>query len=278
MAHIYKPEEHWDNADIGFPSALAIGDSWFWYVNNNILGTLVRHPALNDDHRNVQLVGYNGARLRDYVDEGKYADTVAHFLRTGFVEGFSEFYISGAGNDAVDYGLALREDCSLATSAAACIDEPGMDEMLQRLRRSLGLLLDDIRFAKRNSPVPPPIFLNGYDYPIPDGRGFGFGLIHSGPWLAPAMNVHGVASDPQLRADIARILIDRLNDGVLAPLARTTPGVIHIDSRGTLPRDGSYKDYWANELHPTDLGFRMLFEKAWLPRLFEHGIATRAQP
>ena len=33
MPHVYKPEER---REIGnFPAALAIGDSWFWYVNNN---------------------------------------------------------------------------------------------------------------------------------------------------------------------------------------------------------------------------------------------------
>ena len=123
MAHIYRPEERWDNADIGYPSALAIGDSWFWYVNNNILGTMINHRALSDDHRNVQLVGYNGARLKDYVGEGKYADTVEHFLRPGFVEVFSEFYISGAGNDAVDVDLALRDHCPPGTDAEAWIDD-----------------------------------------------------------------------------------------------------------------------------------------------------------
>ena len=125
---------------------------------------------------------------------------------------------------------------------------------------------------------PPPIFVHGYDYPIPDGRGFEFGLIHAGPWLAPAMDERGVPPDMALRGQIARILIDRLNDDLLAPLAAATPGVVYIDSRGILPRDGTYRDYWANEMHPTNLGFRRLFEEAWLPRLFEHGIALRPSP
>jgi hypothetical protein len=278
MAHIYKPEERWDNADIGYPSALAIGDSWFWYVNNNILGTMINHRALSDDHRNIQLVGYNGARLKDYVGEGKYADTVEHFLRPGFVDVFSEFYISGAGNDAVAVDLALHDHCPPGTNADAWIDDRGMDDMLFRLRQSLTRLIAGIRFAKRDSASPPPIFVHGYDYPIPDGRGFEFGLIHAGPWLAPAMDERGVPPDMALRGQIARILIDRLNDDLLAPLAAATPGVVYIDSRGILPRDGTYRDYWANEMHPTNLGFRRLFEQAWLPRLFEHGIALRPSP
>jgi hypothetical protein len=278
MAHIYKPEERWDNADIGYPSALAIGDSWFWYVNNNILGTMINHPALSGDHRNVQLVGYNGARLRDYVGDGKYADTVEHFLRPGFVEVFSEFYISGAGNDAVDVDLALLDHRPPGTDAHGWIDAAGFDAMLFRLRQALTRLIASIRVAKHNSPTLAPIFVHGYDYPIPDGRGFEFGLIHAGPWLAPAMDRHGVPPDMALRDAIARLLIDRLNDDLLAPLAAVTPGVVYIDSRGILPRDHTYRDYWSNEMHPTNLGFRRIFEHAWLPHLFEHGIALRPFP
>lgn len=277
MPHIYKPEERWDNADIGFPSALAVGDSWFWYVNNNILGTLINHPALNNDHRNIQLVGYNGARLKDYVGAGKYADTVNYFLRPDFARSFSEFYISGAGNDAVDYGLALRDNCRGIADAATCIDDGHMETMLSALRQWLNQLIAGIRAATVGRPTQPPIFVHGYDYPIPDNRGFEFGLIHSGPWLAPAMDQHGVDQDMALRTSIAKILIDRLNDEVLAPLAQATPGVVYIDSRGVLPRD-FYRDYWANELHPTNYGFQRIFEQAWLPKLFEHGIAVRATP
>jgi hypothetical protein len=276
MPHIYKPEEQWDTA-IGFPAALAIGDSWFWYVNDNLLGTMVNHPALSNDYRNLQLVGYNGARLKDYVGTGKYAETVDYFLRPDFARSFAAFYISGAGNDAVDYGLALRDDCRGIEEATACIDDGHMSAMLSALRQSLGQLIAGIRSATAGRQTAPPIFLNGYDYPIPDNRGFDLGLIHAGPWLAPAMDRHGVAPDMALRLDIARIMIDRLNQDVLAPLAAATPGVVHIDSRGILPRQ-SYRDYWANELHPTNYGFKCVFEQAWLPKLFEHGLAKRATP
>jgi hypothetical protein len=50
------------------------------------------------------------------------------------------------------------------------------------------------------------------------------------------------------------------------------------DSHGILPRDGTYRDDRSNELHPTNLGFRRIVEQAWLPRLFEHGIALRPSP
>lgn len=272
MQHIYKPEEHWD-PETGFPAALAIGDSWFWYLNNSMLGTLVRHPDLSADHSNVQLVGYNGARLQDYVGDGRFADTVAHFLQPPYAETFSEFYLSGAGNDAVDVRLALHSDCSGARTAAACIDDVRMDELLGDLAAALDLLVAAIRAGTRGTVLPRPIFIHGYDYPVPDGRGFGFGLIRSGPWLAPAMDACRVPADMALRRDIARTLIDRLNDDVFAPLHDPDGHVIHIDSRGILANGGGYTDDWANEMHPTNRGFARLFETAWLPALRRYGIA-----
>jgi hypothetical protein len=92
------------------------------------------------------------------------------------------------------------------------------------------------------------------------------------------LDKRGVPRDMALRSEIARNLIDRLNDDLLAPLADATPGVVYIDSRGILPRDGTYRDYWANEMHPTNLGFRRIFEQAWLPYLFDYGIALRPSP
>ncbi|WBS00996.1 hypothetical protein OU994_22190 [Pseudoduganella sp. SL102] len=272
MQHIYKPEEHW-NTETGFPAALAIGDSWFWYLNDSMLGTLVRHPDMSVDHSNVQLVGYNGARLQDYVGDGRFADTVAHFLQPPYAETFSEFYISGAGNDAVDVRLALHPDCSGARSAADCIDDVRMDELLGDLAAALDLLVAAIRAGTRATVLPRPIFIHGYDYPVPDGRGFGFGLIRSGPWLAPAMDRCRVPADMALRRDIARELIDRLNDDVFAPLHDPDGHVIHIDSRGILQNSGSYTDDWSNEMHPTNRGFERLFETAWLPALRRYGIA-----
>lgn len=272
MPHIYKPEEHWSTTT-GFPAALAIGDSWFWYLNNSMLGTLVRHPDLYADHSNVQLVGYNGARLQDYVGDGRFADTVAHFLQPPYAETFSEFYISGAGNDALDVRLALHADCSGARTAAECIDAARMDDLLADLATALDQLIAAIRAGTRGTVLPRPIFIHGYDYVVPDGRGFGFGLIRSGPWLAPAMDDNRVPADMALRADITRILVDRMNDDVFAPLHAPEADVIHIDSRGILGRSGGYTDDWANEMHPTNLGFARIFEGAWLPALRRYGIA-----
>lgn len=93
-----------------------------------------------------------------------------------------------------------------------------------------------------------------------------------------AMDSRGAPPVMGLRRDIARLLVDRLNDDLIAPLAAATPGVVHINSRGILPRDGNHRDDGSHELHPTNLRFRHVVEQAWLPRLFEHGVALRPAP
>ena len=44
---------------------------------------------------------------------------------------------------------------------------------------------------------------------------------------------------------------------MLKSLESKFPGkVFHIDARNTLKDTTSYRDEWANELHPTDAGFQ----------------------
>lgn len=272
MGKVYTPGEPDEPGQ--FCSALAIGDSWFWYPNQSIIQTLVNHKRTSMDHANVRLLGFNGAELQEYVGAGKYAKDVAHGLSPNFNQGFSEFYISGAGNDAVAYDLALKADCSTYTTAQDCIDPHGMDELLRKISEALGGLIHNIRWAYRNDTKTRPIFLQGYDYPTPDGRGFKLGPIKSGAWLAPAMNRCKVNQDMALRFEITRILIDRLNVEAFAPFDSPKNEIVHIDSRGTLSHNASdYKNDWANELHPTSNGFKKIFDKHWLPELLHYGIA-----
>lgn len=270
MRKVYTPTEPEEPGS--FCSGLAIGDSWFWYPNQNILQTLVKHPKISEDHSNIRLVGYLGAELQDYVGAGKYAKTIAHWLSPNFNDGFLEFYISGAGNDAVAYELALKEDCAKRSTPEECIDPEGMDDLLRKISSALGALIHNIRWAYRNDNVERPIFIHGYDYPTPDGRGFSVGPIHSGPWLGSAMTSRKVAPDLSLRYGITKILIDRLNEEVFKPFELPTNEIFHIDSRQTLAGfPAAYKADWANELHPTSAGFKKIFEECWLPKLRNHG-------
>jgi hypothetical protein len=275
MGKVYYPEDP-ANADVNaYPSALAIGDSWFWYPKRNIIEVLTDHPRVSADHANVRILGFNGAELSQYVGTGKYAKEVQRWLSPVWGSGFSEFYISGAGNDAVDYHLAIRKQKVASTDPVDYIDPQGMDSLLRMVSESMGALIHNIRWAYKDDQKTRPIFIHGYDHPIPDGRAFTLaGLDVTGPWLANTMNDYGVPPNLALRYGITKILIDRLNDQVLKPFSTDDNEVYYIDSRGTLTDfTGDYKADWDNELHPTPDGFLKIFEKCWLPVLIDQGIA-----
>jgi len=109
--------------------------------------------------------------------------------------------------------------------------------------------------------APAPILVHGYDYPVPDGRGFlgGWGPL-PGPWLEPGFRAKGY---DDLRKRIAMMvdIIDRFNT-MLKGVAAIFPHVYYVNLRETLSNDpASYKAWWANELHPTEPGFRRVAEK-----------------
>jgi hypothetical protein len=104
-----------------------------------------------------------------------------------------------------------------------------------------------------------PTFIHGYDYGVPDGRGFGGGFLGGfgplpGPWLAPSYERKGIepmGEGRRLTAD----LLDRYNEMLRGLTER--PGFEHVryvDLRRTL-QSRDHTDDWANELHPTRDGF-----------------------
>src|ERR1044072_6281213 len=96
-----------------------------------------------------------------------------------------------------------------------------------------------------------PIITHGYDYPVPDGRGFLGGWWKlPGPWLEPGFRRKG-HDDLGKNTVLIGQLIDQFN--VMLATVSSLPqfGHVHyLDLRNTLKRDGNYKKYWANELHP----------------------------
>jgi len=273
---IYAPGQTWNPGE--YASILAIGDSWFWYPNNNLLQAIAGHPQLKDPYRNIQLLGFNGAKVSEYVDRnnarGKYARAFRRELNPKNSQYYVAVLISGGGNDAVDYGLALRSDCSGLTRAEDCIDSEGMDQLLKDISGALGLLIHDVLWEFERQRRAVDILLHGYDYPVPDGRGFDALMFKlAGPWLASAMDAVGVAGDAVLRRKICRILIDRVNE-TFARFARPAGGVYCIDCRGVLRSDARYRDDWANELHPTIEGFDKIVDQRWIPQLRKLGYAS----
>lgn len=269
---IYAPGQPWNPTE--FAAILAIGDSWFWYPNNNLLTAIANHPKLLDPFRNIQMLGYVGAKLDDLVF-GKYADEFKREMSPLNSQYYSAVFVSGAGNDAVDYGLCLQADCRPFDTAEKCISPDGMDSFLKEMSRAITTLLHDVSWNIAQQKRQVDVFIHGYDYPVPDGRGFA-GTTIIGPWLKPAMDKAGVQNNDGLRQDICRILIDQLNTMLTNFDKQTLPGcrMHYIDSRGTLRTGEQYQTDWANEMHPTPTGFNTIVDHKWIPVLAALGYAT----
>ena len=263
-----------------FPTILAAGDSWFWYPkNNNLLEALARNGKLKSYYANMVRIGKNGETLANFVDvdgrPGKYSNELNYLLKPLILDGFTVFMVSGAGNDAIDYSLALKSDCTGIIDPAGCFDDDGMHGLLKNISQSIGLLLHEVISAFQRINQQPCIFLHGYDYPVPDGRGFAPlpGITTTGPWLSTAMNNCKVSVDLNFRKAIAKILIDK-HASVFQQYQNSTSKIYFIDSRGTLRTDDNYKKDWDNELHPTNSGFNQIVEKKWIPQFQALGFAN----
>ncbi|MFZ6760337.1 hypothetical protein ACO0K9_24300 [Undibacterium sp. Ji50W] len=270
--HVYQKSDKWIEGE--YPAILAIGDSWFWYPGNNILQALIRNKSLRTDYSNIQAVGNNGALLQEYVGAGKYAAAVERNLTPDARKYYNVFMISGAGNDAVDYKLALKADCSGITDPKTCLDPVGIDDFLRKVSTAMGGLVHEIRWAYKDAAKQVrPIFIHGYDYPTPDGRGFDIlDIPIVGPWLKPALDAAKVKNDAAFRLAVVHELIARLN-AVFKTFDDWPNNVVYIDSLGTLSSGADYRKDWANELHPTSSGFDKIVAQRWMPILKQWGIA-----
>jgi len=232
---------------------IAEGDSWFDYPGHDIL------KLLEDDHAfDVRSVAHRGDRVEDMAhSQGQFEDfarLLEKLLRDGKVP--KAILLSGGGND-----IAGDEFALLLNHAASALP-PVNDDIVRgvvdvRLRAAYARIISGITtVAQGLIGRVIPILTHGYARAVPDGRGFlgGFGPF-PGPWLEPGFRKKGYR-DLQSNKAVMAGLIDRFNAMVSSISA--TPQFRHVqyvDLRRLLRNDASYKQDWANELHPTKAGF-----------------------
>jgi hypothetical protein len=247
----------WDESELDreavFPTVLAVGDSWFWYPRNNLAIPL--HRILNRAQNHVMLVrGHSGAEAIDY-QEGPIRAQVERDLDKpkGYGRTISAVFLSGGGNDFAgrdDLPQILLDDCSRAASAEACLRRGQPRRLFNTVRDALLSVVD---LVQRKIPGTP-VFVHGYDYAVPTGKGF-LGL---GQWLKFPMDQANVKD--ALQQSLVNLLIDGFRSALEEAQAQA-PTLQLVDERGTLkPED------WANELHPTPSGFNRV-AKRWTPAL-----------
>ncbi|HMH12454.1 MAG TPA: hypothetical protein VK578_05050 [Edaphobacter sp.] len=243
---------------------VAAGDSWFDYpfpFDDDIL------VQLHDLHGyNIESSARHGDRIENMPYSGGQLDKFRRCVDKLHDQGVipKAALLSGGGND-----FAGREFGMLLNTADSTIKGWNLEILTglvtERLSNAYHVFILAInQIAQEILGKTIPILIHGYDYPVPDGRGFLGGGIFPGPWLKPGFD-EKLFTDLPSTTDMMRTIIDQFN-AMLSTLPNDpTLGEIHyIDLRGTLSSivvDEAYKDDWNNELHPTQKGFIEVAQK-----------------
>lgn len=228
---------------------LAEGDSWFHYPGTDIIDSLRRKHGYDVEHvaragDTVESMTYTVRQRRDFVE------ALDRLVRSGREP--RAILLSGGGNDIAgdEFHMLLEHARSPAPGLNADVVRGIIHVRIQNAYLTLLAAITDDCLARLGHTVP--ILVHGYDYPIPDGRGFCFGPF-PGPWLKPGFDRKGYPDRPiDPKRNMMKALIDEFNR-MIAGLARTS-GLAHVryvNLRDTLPN----ASWWANELHPTRAGF-----------------------
>jgi hypothetical protein len=237
---------------------VAEGDSWFDYPFFDVLEELEEGFGYA-----VESVAHKGDTVEEMAYDPNQLDKTARELeklgRDGKVP--RAILLSGGGNDIAgdEFPVLLNHKLSSLPPLNERVVAGLIDDRLRAAIIELASAVTHLCQQSLNAAVP--IVFHGYDYPVPDGRGYlgGFWVL-PGPWLAPGFRQKGYPdTEMQMRCDLMVTLIDRFND-LLKGIAGG-PGLAHVhylDLRGTLSQQlqgQAYKASWGNELHPTEQGF-----------------------
>jgi hypothetical protein len=231
----------------------AAGDSWFDYPLHDVIKLLEDAHGYNVEstaHKGdpIEKMAYTGGQLEDF------ARKLEKIKARGAVP--KAVLVSGGGDDVAgnEFGMLLNN----AFSPIAGWDSDVVDGVLnQRIFTAYTQMLMAITgLCEGTFGKIVPILVHGYDYPVPDGRGFLGGWPFPGPWLDPGFREKNF-DDLQTKIAMMQDIMDRFN--VMVQKLPDQAGLAHvryINLRGTLPNSlANYKKWWANELHPTEQGF-----------------------
>jgi lysophospholipase L1-like esterase len=205
------------------PILLDEGDSWFQYP-------LLLKDTIDvvDDRYAVYSLSAAGDTLKRMRERAEYREKAVEV-------GAAIMLLSGGGNDVVGGGDLARHLRPFDPGRSP-VDYllPSFDDGVHEALAHYAVILDGALAAAPGL----QILCHGYDHPVPDG----------GKWIGKPMASRGI-TDRSLQADIARLMLDRFNEG-LADLVADYPRVHYLDLRGVVGADR-----WYDELHPTDAGY-----------------------
>lgn len=237
------------------PIVLMLGDSWFWYPVDN-LAIEIQAGFPNND---FVVIGRNGAEAAEWATKGRKDIDYAFKMYGSSVQALM---LSGGGNDIAgmaDFLRILADDCSKAKSVDDCYRLGQPDGIVTSIIGAYRSVIVTFRAHNPNATV----LCHNYDYAWPTGKG----VFGPADWLKAPMDRAKVPK--ALRRDVFKDLVTRLRVAQMALAKEKGFGqIVPIASAGTMPEDDGTKDqWWANELHPTPKGFKLLAKRAFIPAL-----------
>jgi hypothetical protein len=238
----------------------AAGDSWFAYPFHDVLkdlediyGYTVESTAHAGDP--IEKMAYHLGQLDDFARKLDKIKALGSVPRACL--------LSGGGDDiaGAEFGMLLNNVFSPIAGWHGDIVDGLLNDRIKTAYITMITCMDALVRDRFGNSLP--ILVHGYDYPVPDGRGYlgVFGQYLFGPWLEPGFREKNFADIPP-RIKLMRYVIDRFNTMVQSLTAQFS-FVRYVDLRNTLsttlPDD--YKTWWDNELHPTEQGFEKVTEK-----------------
>jgi hypothetical protein len=237
---------------------VAAGDSWFDYPFFDIpklladdYGYIVESSAHAGDP--IEAIAYHGGQL----------DKLARCFEKVKAQGVAPIAVllSGGGDDIAgpEFGMLLNNSYSPCGGWNADILKALIHERIATAYVSMLSSIDNLSESSTGKALP--IVIHGYDYPVPDGRGYLGGWPFPGPWLQPGFRQKNftVLADTMT---LMRVAIDSFNEMLIGIVALPQfAHVRYVDLRGVLSAGADYSALWDNELHPTEQGFRAVTAK-----------------
>ncbi|MQQ99193.1 SGNH/GDSL hydrolase family protein [Glaciimonas soli] len=231
---------------------IAQGDSWFDYplpvpvINqSDIVAHLKRLPAMVPE---VLSVAQYGESAEDMLGVKKIHDLFDQFNDPANGK-FDAILFSGGGNDLVGNQFRLWLNDALAAN-----DDPANGLNDSRIAAIFGVVragYEDLMLARDKVDPTIPIFAHSYDFAIPSG----IGIVCVGPWLRLGLDDRGWTNQIFARTIVKDLLL-QFNSMLDDFAADPANNFVHVQTQGTLS-----DTQWANELHPTPIGFAAITAK-----------------
>jgi hypothetical protein len=259
---------------------LAIGDSWFEYpLTDDGLITGFNQGIVGDAGTQLQSIGNPPPTILSYALHGQSTTQMLSYenqdqiLKALTDPNITEWnngstadgiLVSAGGDDIVGDHFAVYLDYHGAGLDALRFQ--GILASVQASYMDLFALRDIAAAQLKLDPKRIPIFGHCYDYAIPNGKAAGWPIPLAGPWLQPSLDFSGYDTTQgmnivQNAIDAFQKLLADLAADKITPPGRTTNNFILVDTIGTLTRNPTRPNGWANEIHPYTEGFGLLATK-----------------